>query len=1273
MYASRTLPSAGEKRPADKQQSFIQRFYLFGTGPGSNSSPTSPSSSSSPSDSPGTPERPQPVKKAKKKPTEESEKEDSPPYSVQRLKQFWNNRLSLSANPAQPSEATLSRKLKSVNLSSASNSRNPATPEFLRRNGSTRGSATRRNIVRNSLIPLYSNLGVKKVASPKPTRVNNDSGNNSALQTSTNGTQQKRSSLVLSPVKDQAKEKRSCVERVGYNAGFPLVTATPTGGQINWARRVELFGKKPPNGTQEEQPKMPMKTENYVSNYIDVDIQNEPPPREETPEKTLVPEEKVIVAPPRLEPRDSLDSKKSSSSADTLSGRRHGTPTRKVSFRTTTSPFNRKLLHPSGNKVAALTNKFNKLIQQDAAILEEVRKRGGYLHKSGGHVYKVIDGDGNGSLRKKLATTTGGKSEESSDETAAGGKGSLRKTGVKKRPSLRKNLYRTPEWETNRTSLCVKEALEIFEPNHQQQLTLKADRKPPAGKAKPKVPDKSDQVIQKTKELKCKKSVQIEAKSCDSSKVENVALSEVPNSISEIESSISSENKSDEPGNTPITPMADDACETDGKSQAVEKDEKFDRPKPTPVTEKVPEYSVVKKRTETVKEAPSTTIAERLVEQSNRPKTEQDSKLDKIHSKSEEPKPVPAKSKSTVQKIYEKFTFRSTKKINLTGPARTSSESQLSTTSVASEDRRMAFPSENCLARKSYISSIEIPTIHIEEATEDSSDKKIVDAIRSLNQKIDNLSRSFNDLSLQDPEQETAEQKVVQPNNSFLYRSMTKISHGKETAVSQMNIVQAVNTVLINKSVSMDDHHFPCRDDLDTLYVKETFPTVAVSKPPTPIENDYELVSKVESPKKAETVSTRGSTMSIDIMELTAKIESFVYKAKLSDNNYQSVNTTNPHETVAVVKKPTDLDSHSVNSYESFENYESIERSNSQPPTKEEDTYEICNPPQPLPPRNECLTLPQPKRNLAGSPTFLPNYQPSYERIKYDKTPPRPPKPDEVPLPPRNAVPPFPDLTANREPSISPTLSDEPIYEENIYDTIRSCDGVDYDDPNGSGESAVIKRPKASLPPDAVSIVSSNCYESIGSKLAVDFLRHGIATLPRMGSISTLASDQITNSLYGCQTEVQSLTPPSERAGGGSDTSNSAEWTDISDDEDDEGSDSRRNNFIIVRKRNKAHQMPVWSRKVRHKWVSQQHQQEQLLQSDQPKLDAFSFSAFRSSMVLMLRIGMHFAMPIRNADRVKKHSEPPSQFISSRRQGGGSLVWTNLTLIMPIELCAQLG
>uniref|UniRef100_A0A182PQG4 Uncharacterized protein n=1 Tax=Anopheles epiroticus TaxID=199890 RepID=A0A182PQG4_9DIPT len=852
--------------------------------------------------------------------------------------------------------------------------------------------------------------------------------------------------------------------------------------QIHWARRTELLGIRALTQEEKRQSnKMPLRVENYVSSYIDVDIQSVAGQDESAQEAAAPaqepPAEVLDKLPPIPHTSTPVTPARQPSSSSSL-GRKGNTPTRKISFLNNISPYNRKLLACNGTKVAALTSKFNQMIQQDAGLLAQVQKRGGYLHKCGNVAYKVIEdpgGDGlygftstgrnsnaRSSLRKKnsnasatsggtgAATGTGGnRTDESSDEisSASSKNSSLRKTGVRKRPSLRKNIYRRPEWETGRSSLGVRKVLEMFEPNLQHhgrgKRTESGDTgKPPPGRSKPKVPDKSEQVLQKTKDIKSKKGF--------------------------------------------------------GESS--------------------------------VQAAPEAT------EQS------------------------PAKD--TSERSPEK----------------------------------------------------------------DTSEQKILEAISAVSQRIDNLSRSFNDLTLTDEESNQKDNQLdgeedvqeVRPNASFLFRGLgagiSGATMGSKHA-SQRNIVEAVNTVVINKSVSMDDHHFPCaRGEMSRMSLNER------SRVQRGLEDDYEPVTRPDEKLSltASSVSCSTPAITIDLMELTSKIESFVHKSKReSDNIYQSIPIKSP------VAGNNDLrpdDAISINSYESFENYESIEHEilsstrtqNCEEAKREEDTYEICSPPPELPPAREDsrndLTLPQPKRNLSSSPKTLPKhlqvtYQSNYERIKYSKIPPRPPKPEEVPLPPRNnsstsaatATTPivtqestFPSTETASSPGgdlldKSPHGQQESIYEENIYDTIRSADdGVDYDDP--ACGSAELEPSQASIAPtrgrsfrappaDNVSLVSSNCYESIGVRL--EYERNLTLTRRNLagGSTTTLASDQITNSLYGTTAGLASLTPPSER---GSDTSNSADWTDISDDEAEVGersdvalqmgtvtAGSKRPNFIV--------------------------------------------------------------------------------------------------------------
>ncbi|KFB51678.1 AGAP007452-PA-like protein [Anopheles sinensis] len=1379
VQSNHTTPVAGEKRPKPlkkdppqpasdtrKVASFIQRFYLFGTNTGADKSDSADY---------GQPK----VKKAKAEGdiecrrelhespassavesngTQSSSSPDSSPvqypsYSVQRLRQFWNNRLLSSATtPPIGGTAidTLVRKAKSATI------------------GTPTGAASR--------------CATWKSASPK---AGSRFQRNGSLRRSGKRTS---NAALLSPDRDTPKvEKRQCVSTGGSGVGgglpalvvpssipagatvrdsFPLATATPSGNQIHWARRKELLGIRALT-QDEKQAKMPIRVENYVNNFIGVDIQNITGPEDGleasvcTTTASNVNDKHETTAEMNLQ-HDSVEESVDEGctpNACTLSpepalpstsslGRKGNTPTRKISFMNNISPYNRRLLAGNGTKVAALTNKFNQMIQQDAGLLEQVKKRGGYIHKCGNVAYKVVEdtgrsvgadaygfavasrnGSGRASLRKKNSnasnagssgnSSTAGsacRTDESSDDisSASSKSSSIRKTGVKKRPSLRKNIYRRPEWgEMSRSSLGVRKVLEIFEPNvqHATPRSRKTDGagasshgdtgKPPPGRSKPKVPDKSEQLLQKTKGVKSKK------------------VRPVSSSGEEVDATL------------------DGTLEKEDCSVAVSRTELH-----TPeIPEDTTNQSTVTTETSVIENSRQSTASggENPCKEANivQPSVESviniDSKEKAIQSKETKEK---KKSKSAVSKIYERLTFRSSKKIQIetSGPPDTPVEV------VLRDD-----PGEKTASgstRRSFISSIEIPTIQIDgpqsaqslESERDLemevSEQKILEAICAASHRIDNLSKSFNDLTLNDPDEArgtkegeshrpSGDNLPVRPNASFLFRGAGSgsLSYGEKNA-SQINIVEAVNTVVINKAVSMDDHHFPCaRGTVYRMSLNERRDRVQRD-----LEDDYEPVTKPEERQQIgaqlmaisekQSVPCSSPTVSIDLTELTSKIESFIHKSKReSENIYQSISRSNSRRGDTLATHLIPEDTISINSYESFENYESIElelganpqtkNASTDAAAKEEDTYEICSPPPDLPPardetRND-LTLPQPKRNLSSSPKTLPKhlqvtYQSNYEMIKYSKIPPRPPKPEEVPLPPRNnssvasndpisssaegdrlnvtfesiasgelpkpeevPLPPRNNLIGSSSTNtralgdvLSPTsVSDrlnvtlesisstelqlspggdlldkspqgpqeygraqqENIYEENIYDFIRSADGVDYDDPacGGSAELELpvpdrrlyeqqqekqmlqperLRKQPPSPPGDNVSLVSSNCYESIGSRL--EFVRNMALNRRNIGgSTTTLASENITNSLYGTTAGLASLTPPSER---GSDTSNSADWTDISDEDEGGGrSDgmvssgttaSKRPNFIVVRERKRTHQTPLRSRKL---------------------------------------------------------------------------------------------
>ena len=393
---------------------------------------------------------------------------------------------------------------------------------------------------------------------------------------------------------------------------------------------------------------------------------------------------------------------------------------------------------------------------------------------------------------------------------------------------------------------------------------------------------------------------------------------------------------------------------------------------------------------------------------------------------------------------------------------------------------------------------------------------------KSATQKIDCLSKSLSEIHL--PSVSSIEATKLQPNSSFLFRSTSRTS---TDSGSNTNLVEAFNNVVINKSVSMDDFKsFSPTSDIITNKIKTEEPMEVDL-----VEDDYELVGQKQE-----------LSFSDEIFAITNKIESFVYKSKEHEceNIYQSL-------TQVQLRSVNEDDNVSINSYESFENYEHIQncgKNKTSVNNTAEGEYEICDPPEPPPPRK--LPDPSPTNNdvslpkRAVSPVSInnspddkllfvskqDNYQSKYERIKYDKIPPKPPQASNetdrngIPLPPRN-------------PNFDKPISNESLendYEENIYDTIKQADS------NSCYES--FNKLKST---DTVSLISSNCYESIISS-KFDFHRSMIRNAE---SITTLNSEHNTNSLYGTAIGTHSLSPPSERS-----SDSSSDWVDISDDED---------------------------------------------------------------------------------------------------------------------------
>lgn len=643
------------------------------------------------------------------------------------------------------------------------------------------------------------------------------------------------------------------------------------------------------------------------------------------------------------------------------------TTTRKFSFKTSSlhhKNYNRKMA-VGGSKVAALTHRFNQMIQQDAGILKEVKKNGLIVVRTPSHVYRIREECENSlnpiSKRKCIKKT------ESIDENSV----SQSTIKVRRKTSIKKNI-REEETDLN----GIKAAINIFEPNN-----IKI-------KIKPKIPDKSEQVLLKTKEIAVK-----------NSKFKTSVV-------------ISKENQ-------------------------------------------VPKLNTVQ-------------VPNNL--------TDSNVKLEEISNQNVDLgqiDPIKKESKNKYGRIYEKLRFRF--------------NSKKSIIPITSEK-------------------------HEKYLTEDNPDQKIVEALCTINQKIDHLSKSVNDLSTT-PIITTTTTNInpeIIPNDSFLYRTTSKNSFGSTYDLQQSITVEAINSHVISKTQSMDETKFPIlsdeiSDDKNVYYCdifKQTDDLIYKIKKEfgdqNPSEDDYEIINKPLIPATSEIKIYNDE----NIYETPHK--------KGDDNNlYQSIS-----EVRGLFEKNTIKHSDSEDSYESFDNYEKVDDQ-----SVTEDGYIICDPPEPPPPRKPSDTttpttshpaLPVPKRNIIHEINKIESENPCYEKIKYDKIPPRPPKSTL--------------LYADSVQSTSTEVNHD--YDDEIYEAIRNI--------------------------ETNSLISSNCYESINSITRNEFVR--LNMLQHSDSMSTLNSDHKTNSLYGTTID-QSVTPPSE--GVGSDGSD--EWIDISDGEDGE----QKQNFIV--------------------------------------------------------------------------------------------------------------
>lgn len=173
---------------------------------------------------------------------------------------------------------------------------------------------------------------------------------------------------------------------------------------------------------------------------------------------------------------------------------------RKFSFKTnpatTASYMNKKHSSNGGSKVAQLAQRFNQMVQQDATILEEVKKRGTVVvHGTGGRVFKIKEEK----VDKKKASNDGVDNAMSDDAISLPsicGKNSTRKkSNLKKRPSIRIMVESSSSSRKDGNGSVLSKR-QLYETNIINKETIVL---------KPRVPDKSERVLAKTKELKSKK------------------------------------------------------------------------------------------------------------------------------------------------------------------------------------------------------------------------------------------------------------------------------------------------------------------------------------------------------------------------------------------------------------------------------------------------------------------------------------------------------------------------------------------------------------------------------------------------------------------------------------------------------------------------------------------------------------------------------------------------------------------------------------------------
>lgn len=987
-----------------------------------------------------------------------STKIDKEYTGVKVLKQFWNEQISLTS---AKSTENLDSKQKSATLRNFSQSNDSLFCEF--ENDCSRKG---KSFTIDNRLPLdefnkFKNADFvrnkRQRLSEIPVPVNNDN----SIEVD-NGIRNIANKYRLSQPETTA---------LNIECSFPQISATD--GKIHWIKRDEFFAKKTLT-----QLNMSVKNNNMID--------------EKENSKDCESKSKKVIHESSCESTDKSKSLTSSVSSNLSLSTTNSN--RKFSFKTisasTAFHTNKKTAVASnGNKVAQLAQRFNQLIQQDVTILEEVKKRGIFVHRSGGHIYKIREDkvEQKSSISRKKSTDDTVTDDITTSNLSTGKNSSRKKNALKKRPSIRV-LIETPRKDGKGGNVVSKTRL--YETNIIKKDTIIV---------KPKVPDKSERVLAKTKELTIKKS--------------NL------NSTTDLD--VEYNDKTHET-NLEVMPA-------------------------TPKIESV--YVMANEQdSSVVNNNPNINIQE--LEKVKGPKSKYRQIYDKISFRP---------SFLYGKKNHKSLTQEKEDLMDSSDPIKHA----LSYTEVNVVAEKMNIKPETQTESEEFpIQPMDLYLnifFNNENLSKSANDVNVVDKnVNSQGQ----ISIDADDVTIQQADVKPNESFLFRTNSKTKFFSTCDIyvDDNEDTPDTTLNVGSNLETFGSFESIALDQNEikldsvdYECNGTKDYTYE-------IISKPKEmPIEAKLDRIINDETDDKLDNNSGEEENIYQSLCEV--KKDSASVKSYDSFENYDEIaqNILNNNFNVAMVSKQID-DDYIVCEPEPPEPppprktdvvISSPVLTSTTSSAKVQDLPEL-----PVPKRNIQTT--NYELHKCGS-----NLSTNYEKIKYDQLPLKLMSKSvnlqnkELPLPPRNATtttaPPPTQSTKNKDfdqGNIYDTIrnADNRYCYESISNNKKSLNNqpestLDSDDSNPYRHSTN----------DTMSIIS-NCYESISLKQNYStinqILRHAIST-------TTLSSEHRINSIYGT-TVGQSLTPPSDRSG----SDNSDEWIDLSDEEMEHESPSDKK-FIV--------------------------------------------------------------------------------------------------------------